>query len=254
MIIVNNGNFSNLEKIETGDILIYSSINNTSFGISFLTKSIYTHVGIAIWADVDINLKINEKTNFNNIYNKDQINKKLFIFETDMGHSKFDYIKLKSITNSARLIAVDENLKNVYKIYVRKLNIPRTDEFYTKLYNFIYEYKDTPYEKDNITIFSIMLGINKRDKNDKLKSAICTEIVYEYITKISNLNINKVYYPKYYSKEYSNNDINMILGDQYKIYDADFGTYFIAFLLLVLFLIIISIMFRTYNMYKYYKN
>jgi len=254
MIIVNNGNFSNLDKVETGDILIYSSINNTSFGISFLTKSIYTHVGIAIWADIDINLNINDNINFNNIYNKDIKNKKLFIFETDMGVSKFDYIKLKSITNSARLISIDDNLKNVYKIYVRKLDVPRNEEFYKKLYNFINGYKDIPYEKDNITIFSIMLGINKRDKNDKLKSAICTELVYEYLIEISNLNINKVYYPKYYSKEYSNKDINMILGDQYKIYDADFGTYFIAFLLLVLFLIIISIMFRTYSMYKYYKN
>jgi len=251
MEIVNGGTFINLDKVETGDILIYSSINNTSFGISFLTKSIYTHVGIALWADIDINVNIDNKIN---IHKNDNKNKKLLIFETDMGDGKFDYIKLKNVKNNVRLISIDENLKNVNKIYVRKLNITKDEQFYIKLYNFINEYKDIPYEKDNITIFSIMLGINKRNNNDKLKSAICTEVVYHYLSDITNLKFNKVYYPKYFAKEYSESDLNNILGEQYKIYDADFGTYFIAFLLLILFVIIISIGFRTYSMYKYYNN
>lgn len=251
MELVNGGTFVNLDKVETGDILIYSSINNSSFGISFLTKSIYTHVGIALWADIDINVNIDNKIN---IHKNDTKTKKLLIFETDMGDGKFDYIKLKNIKNNVRLISVDENLKNVNKIYVRKLNVVKDDYFYKNFYDFINEYKDIPYEKDNITIFSIMLGINKRNNNDKLKSAICTEVVYHYLTEITNLKFNKVYYPKYFAKEYSEDDLNKILGEQYKIYDADFGTYFIAFLLLVLFAIVISIGFRSYSMYKYYNN
>jgi hypothetical protein len=251
MELVNSGTFINLDKVETGDILIYNSINNTSFGISFLTKSIYTHVGIAIWADVNINVNIDEQINIH----KENINtKKLLILETDLGDGKFDYIRLKNIKNNVRLISIDENLRNVNKIYVRKLKINRDQDFYDKFYQFIYDYKDIPYEKDNITIFSIMLGINKRKNNDKLKSAICTEVVYEYLSEMSNLKFNKVYYPKYYAKEYSDKDLNLILGEQYKIYDADFGTYFIAFLVLILFLIIISIFFRTFSMYKYYNN
>lgn len=250
MQLVNNGNFINLDKVETGDILIYSSINNTSFGISFLTKSIYTHIGIAVWADIDITVSIDQKIKIKD----NEKNKKLLIFETDLGDGKFDYIRLKNVKNNVRLISIDENLKNVNKIYVRKLNIPKTSDFYNKLYNFIDEYKDIPYEKDNITIFSIMLGINKRNNNEKIKSAICTEVVYQYLTEITNLTFNKVYYPKYYAQEYSGKDLNMILGDQYKIYDADFGNYFIAFLILVLFIIIISIGFRSYSMYKFYKN
>ena len=86
------------------------------------------------------------------------------------------------------------------------------------------------------------------------REPICTEVVYQYLTEITNLTFNKVYYPKYYAQEYSGKDLNMILGDQYKIYDADFGNYFIAFLILVLFIIIISIGFRSYSMYKFYKN
>jgi len=253
MIIVNNGVFQNLDKVETGDILIYSSINNTSFGISFITKSLYTHVGIAIWVDMNVNLKIDN--NISIVHSKNNVGKKLLIFETDGGKSLYDYLNLKNISNNVRLVSVENNLENVNRIYLRKLNIKKDAEFYKKLENFIYKYKDIPYESDHITILSMMMGINNRKKNKEMKSAICTELVYTYLTEVANLQIDKKFsYPKYYSMRYSNKDINDVLMDQITIYKSTYDGYLLAIIVLFLILVIISIVYRSYLMYKFYKN
>jgi len=253
MIIVNNGVFQNLDKVETGDILIYSSVNNTSFGISFITKSLYTHVGIAVWVDMNVNLKIDNNISID--HSKNNIRKKLMIFETDGGKSLYDYINLKNISNNVRLVSVEDNLENVNKIYLRKLNIKKDADFYKKLENFIYKYKDIPYESDHITILSMMMGINNRKKNKELKSAICTELVYTYLTEVVNLQIEKKYsYPKYYSTRHGKKDINDFLTDQITIYKATYDSYVLALFVLFFILLIISIIYRSYLMYKFYKN
>lgn len=250
MIIVNDGVFSNLDKVETGDILIYTTVNNTTLGISFLTKSIYSHVGIAIWG------KTNNILNIGNKINIDNNDEKLFILETDSGIHRYDYLKNKQVKNNVRIIDVKDNVDNTLFIYVRKVNIIRDDIFYKKLSNFIRKYQDTPYEKDNIKIFSIMMGINNKDDDDSLlKSAICTQLVYRYLNEVVNVEFDKKYnYPKFYAIEYSPKNLNSILLDQYKIYNSSYNKLLIIIIFIIIILLLFAIGYRSYKMYNYVKN
>lgn len=247
MILTEKGKFSNLDKVETGDILIYNSIHNTSFGISFLTKSIYTHVGIAVWADIKLNMKFSDTNEEIESSNE----KKLLIFETDLGEEKFDYIKQKYIKNNVRLILLEDNLKNVNKIYVRKINVKRDTEFYKKFNIFINKYKEIPYETDKITILLYMmgLGISSRKKDEILNSAICTELVSKYLNTIFNIK-NKYIYPKNFSIEhdYSIKEKYMF-NEQIKIYDAEFKQVIIILGILFIILVIGAIILRSYSLF-----
>lgn len=251
MILTNKGKFSNLDKVETGDILIYHSINNTSFGINFLTKSVYTHVGIAVWSNLNYNIYFDNNTQA--IYSgKD---KKLLIFETDLGTEKYDYVRQKNVKNNVRLISVEDNLINVNKIYVRKVNLKRDNEFYKKFQKFIDEHQNIPYETDKITILLYMMGmgISNRKKNS-LNSAICTELVSKYLSVFFNIK-NRYLYPKNYAIEYKNIfKENDILEDQYKIYDAEYDNIVLVSAVIITILIICAICMRGYSFYKIQFN
>jgi len=247
MILTNKGKFSNLDKVETGDILIYHSINNTSFGINFLTKSVYTHVGIAVWSILNYNITF--ENNKQAIYSGND--KKLLIFETDLGSEKYDYARQKNVKNNVRLISVEDNLINVNKIYVRKVNLQRDYEFYQKFKKFINEHQHIPYETDKITILLYMMGmgISNRKKNT-LNSAICTELVSKYLAEFFDVK-NRYLYPKNYAIEYKNLfKEEDVLHEQYKIYDAEYDNLILVSAVIIFILIVCAICMRGYSFYK----
>ena len=120
-----NTSLTNLDRVQTGDILLFSNEpKKGSFIIMTSTRSIWVHVGIAVWTT--------------------ESPRRLLIFESTRGKQELD--ELTGETRRGVRLTDIRNIIDLYQvIHVRHLNIQRTPEFFTKLQEFMIEYQGKHY-------------------------------------------------------------------------------------------------------------
>jgi hypothetical protein len=112
----------NLDYVETGDILLFKSLHSRTASLVRLgTRSVWTHVAIAIWEGGVLK-----------------------IFESSMSRKLFDELT-GTEKFGVRKIALADVLEEYGEVLVRKTDVVRDDDFYTKLGDFQHEYKSRNY-------------------------------------------------------------------------------------------------------------
>lgn len=115
----------NLEYVKTGDIFLFSNEpQRGSLLIISSTRSVWTHVGIAVWTN--------------------DTPSKLCIFESTFGAPAYD-ILTGTVRKGVRLTELRLIAANYKIIHVRSSNITRDSDFYTKLDEFMNLWKGTNY-------------------------------------------------------------------------------------------------------------
>ena len=114
-----NTHLTNLDRVQTGDIILCSNEpKKGSFIIMTSTRSIWVHVGIAVWTT--------------------ESPRRLLIFESTRGRPELDELT-GEVRRGVRLTDI-RNILDLYQvIHVRHLDIQRTPEFFIKLQEFMTE-------------------------------------------------------------------------------------------------------------------
>lgn len=111
---LSSSGLKNLDYIQTGDLLLFKSINNrTSTIIRAGTRSSWTHVGIAIWEDGELK-----------------------VFESSLSESVFDELT-GTLKRGVRKTPLRNILNRYGSIFTRQVDVLRSPDFYTKLSTFI---------------------------------------------------------------------------------------------------------------------
>jgi hypothetical protein len=118
-------NLINLERVKTGDILLFTNEpKKGSLLIMIATKSVWVHVGIAVWSESSP--------------------RRLLVFESTRGKVAEDELT-GEIRRGVRLTDI-RNITNEYQaIHVRPVDLVRDEVFYTKLNDFIQLWKGVDY-------------------------------------------------------------------------------------------------------------
>jgi hypothetical protein len=115
----------NLDRVQTGDIILCSNEpRKGSFLIMTTTRSIWVHVGIAVWST--------------------EGQRRLLIFESTRGKREQDELT-GEVRNGVRLTDIRNIIEQYQVIHVRHLNVPRTTEFLTSLQGFMTEWQGREY-------------------------------------------------------------------------------------------------------------
>ena len=112
----------NLDYVNTGDILLFKSINHRNSQIVNVgSRSLWTHIGIAIW-----------ETGI------------LKVLESSFGNNVFDELT-GTFKRGVRKTKITDLVEKYGLIFVRPLDIVRDSSFYTKLDEFIAIQSGKPY-------------------------------------------------------------------------------------------------------------
>lgn len=122
---LNDSNLYNLEYVKTGDILLFSNEpQRGSLLVISSTRSVWTHVGIAVWST--------------------DVPSKLYMFESTYGSPAYD-ILTGTVRKGVRLTELRLIASNYKIVHVRSSNIVRDASFYTKLDEFMQLWKGKNY-------------------------------------------------------------------------------------------------------------
>jgi hypothetical protein len=118
-------NLTNVDYIRTGDILLFTNEpRRGSMLIITSTRSPWVHVGVAVWSDT--------------------LPRKLMVLESTRGRVAYDELT-EEIRRGVRLTELKNIVDEYQAIHIRRLNIERNLEFYTKLNQFMEDWKGVPY-------------------------------------------------------------------------------------------------------------
>ena len=122
---LHNDNLLNLDRVKTGDILLFTNEpKKGSLLIMTTTRSVWVHVGIAVWSESSP--------------------RRLLVFESTRGRATQDELT-GEIRKGVRLTDI-RNITDEYQaIHVRPVDIIRDEVFYTKLDEFIQMWKGRSY-------------------------------------------------------------------------------------------------------------
>lgn len=116
---------TNLEFVRTGDVLLFTSEpQKGALLVMTSTRSIWTHVGIAVWTD--------------------EIPRRLMILESAFGVKRFDELTGTDRVG-VRLTNLATGIERYQMVHVRNVNVARDSNFYTKLADFMQIWKGTNY-------------------------------------------------------------------------------------------------------------
>jgi len=116
---------TNVEFIKTGDLLLFSSEPEKG-GLLIITstRSVWTHVGIAVWSE--------------------DTPRRLLILESGYGVKQFDELT-GTERRGVRLTSLVQTAKRYQSVHVRNVNVVRDAAFYTKLQEFMQIWKGVDY-------------------------------------------------------------------------------------------------------------
>jgi hypothetical protein len=116
---------TNVEFIRTGDILLFNSEpQKGALLVMTSTRSVWTHIGIAVWSN--------------------DTPRRLLILESGYGQKQFDELTGTERTG-VRLTELKGIINRYQAIHVRSVKVTRDVSFFTKLTDFMQEWKGTNY-------------------------------------------------------------------------------------------------------------
>jgi hypothetical protein len=198
------------KDIKTGDILLFSSWTLQALILRVGLWNEYSHSGIAVWLQTD------EGT-------------RLHVFEMSVINDSFCALK-RGFASGCRLVDINQIVGNCSKICVRRLNIERDDDFYTKLNDLMMEYKDTQFENNYLRLALYNSGVIQRPASDTSNSIVCSQLCAIWLDKLGLIPKDIIAdYPNYRATppDFFNCNIypeTMFKGPPIIVYDSEIDT------------------------------
>lgn len=179
-----------INDLKLGDLVLFSGKGVCSFFIKLFSVSIYSHVGMIIEDPNYTSILLFESTGLSNIKN---------IFGKKISGVQTVYLR--------------DRIKS-YKgdIYIKKLNIERTEEMYKSFDEFRKKVSGRSYEKSKLELLKSAIDFLCFFKNKKnLKSIFCSELIAESY-KVMKLLDQKISSNEYIPRDFSHNKIFLLKG------------------------------------------
>ena len=169
-------NHAQYANVRTGDILLFSGYSFPSLFVRLGTYSEWTHASIAVWLNTDNG-------------------RKLHMFEAARFNDEHCALQ-NSIGKGCRLINI-EQVSHVYsKISVRHIGMNRDNEFFSKLMNFMQEFKGKPFPSSFFRIMLVNTGFFQRHNQDD-GTILCSELCSLWLEKCGAFKPTIPNYPHY---------------------------------------------------------
>lgn len=169
-----------MDRIETGDLLLFSGKDMTSRWIKTLSNSRWSHVAIAI------RLKEGNKGDGDN-FEVVSSGGSLYVMETIMDDWDHDFLSQK-VKQDFRLVPIENRTKKEYSlISYRSLNKSLVNKKYLKkTKKFLLDHKDTKFYSSMFQLFKLWIGLDPNIKKGQKDSSnekeyCCTTIAAKYI-------------------------------------------------------------------------
>lgn len=159
---------NDLDKVKTGDVVIFGGNTPTGFLLKTMVSSDWNHSGIAVRFKPNMEISLTEEGN-------------LYILETNTIERYDDYFKEKIV--GVGFTRLDMILRIYNRIAIRKLkDVFRTETLAKKSLDFAKKYRGSKFPSNSIPFLSVWLGIQLPGKSDN-GELFCSELMAHYYAK-----------------------------------------------------------------------
>jgi hypothetical protein len=238
------------DKVQTGDVLIFSGNTASAFLVKMFTSSEYNHVGVGIWLDSNNRISFFEE-------DKEE-NYELYVMEINV-FERYDILTKKCVKGFA-LTRFSDLVKFYNRVNVRNVDPKyRPKKYHKKVKKFIQEHMGVQYCSNLGPIMSVWIGCPFTGLTPKDNEMFCCEIVVKfYIEIFSRFPVETKPAALYRPEDFVTiHDKSIFMNAEYPVY-IDYADYSVALILPlivgVFFAVFVSMMLPRQNNLSRIKN